>query len=88
MQSQDNVRQLVVIVAKVKEIEGEQSENTKHNENDRDSGNDGNETDEKEINSIVNKKYTNISSHEHDEVKVVDEEMKENYNIMINKTQN
>ena len=35
----------------------------------------------KKIISIVNKKDTNILSLEHDEVKVVDEEMNENYNI-------
>ena len=81
MQSRDDFRLLVVIVGKVKAIEVEQSENPEQNENDGDKGSDGNETKEKKIISIVNKKDTNILSLEHDEVKVVDEEMNENYNI-------
>ena len=76
MQSQDDVRQLVVIMGKVKEIEGAQSENTEQNKIDRDNGSDGNKTDKKKIDSIVNKKDDKILSLEHDEVKVVDEEMK------------
>ena len=75
-------------MGKVKEIEGEQSENTEQNKSDRDNGSDGNKTDEKKIDSIVNKKDNKILSLEHDEVKVVDEEMNENYDIMMNKTQN
>ena len=40
MKSPDNVRQLIVIVGIVKEIEGAQSENTKQNENIEDNGSD------------------------------------------------
>ena len=36
----------------------------------------------------MNKEDIDILSLEHYEVKVVDEEMNENYNIMMNKTQN
>ena len=75
-------------MGKVKEIEGKQSENTEQNKSDRDNGSDGNKADEKKIDSIVNKKDNKILNLEHDEVKVVDEEMNENYDIMMNKTQN
>ena len=91
MKSPDNVRQLIVIVGIVKEIEGAQSENTKQNENIEDNGSDtteeSDESDEKKIEDIVNEKDTRILSIKHDEVKVVDEEMDKNYVIMINKTQ-
>ena len=91
MKSPDNVRQLIVIVGIVKEIEGAQSENTKQNENIEDNGSDtteeSDESDEKKIEDIVNEKDTRILSIKHDEVKVVDEEMDKNYVMMINKTQ-
>ena len=93
MKSPDNVRQLIVIVGIVKEIEGAQSENTKQNENIEDNGSDTTEdedsdkSDEKKIEDIVNEKDTRILSIKHDEVKVVDEEMDKNYVMMINKTQ-
>ena len=60
MKSPDNVRQLVVIVGKVKEIEGAQGENKDNYEDTEDSGSD----------------------------EVVDEEMDENFDMMINKTKN
>ena len=85
------MRQLIVIVGIVKEIEGAQSENTKQNENIEDNGSDtteeSDESDEKKIEDIVNEKDTRILSIKHDEVKVVDEEMDKNYVMMINKTQ-
>ena len=77
MQSQDDVRQLVVIMGKVKKIEGEQRENTERNKSDVDNGSDGNKTDEQKIDNIVNKKDSKILSLEQDEVKVVDEDMNE-----------